>query len=599
MGDKSIKGINQIKKSKMSYEFVTARRQPRELSRVVFFWDGSYTKSKSVATAVSMPRGRNSTVLVANVYTLYGTPEREYVLGTAIFKLSDIASHSGGTLSSDVKRHSNSSSSGTLTLKNIPGVYGGSIPEDSDLTRYAKAGGHPVYKSVEAHQMWWRGKKYARSELSNFRMPIWMFGRNYAVPGWNFATYQPISPPTQLVMAHTLNIALMRTGGTVGDIINRTPSGLATLAWYHCVYSHSIPYTLEEDTRKPGKPAEYFSPPGLRGTGDCEDVSWAIITSARELQEVKIGSHPKFNALKVLQRLNSAYHPFMILGSATDASPDNNASSGSIMAHMYALMIPNTQLVDDFSRLGIPVRGEIEPSLPVLLVEGTGTVWPLQQKGMEPTFHTPLGRKFSNSVIRDNRLMGVRRVIFSPATAENEYRVAEFYLEVVSGVSPYPEVGMFAFTEPDTGRIGPKLADILSFNDVPPFRMERINGTNQRDPRWAEDVKLARNVLSLHEPTEPRYLSSIDLPRGRLLRNLSELIPGTTPKSLLQIGTLETHETTEKTRFFFSSQDVKNDIVDKFMEALQKMNKEIVHISVQEQKISDVGSFMIDIYFKS
>ena len=576
----------------MSWNFKS--RSKLDAHRVVFFWDGAATKHSALSQVLaSRTRPPKASVLLANVYV----EDEERFLGTAVFSLEELCSNK--EVSSWVKRHGNSSSAGTLTLSGyVPPAA--SRPFYSDwVTEYALGGGgFPKLRSIAAHKKSWESLKMARRETSRFRMPFWQFGPNFAVPGWMFTTYEPVQRSPLSACERAAEIAMARTGASMSDLRDMTDVGLAALAWYHGVYCHCIPYSLEEDPRRKGKPSEYFAPPSLRDTGDCEDVSWAVGNSCRELRALAIPSAPRHDALRFLKAMNDQYHPFMVLGASTDASPDQRVKTGTIMAHMYVLMIPYRVL----RRAGLdlpqyaPAPENQRPSLPILLVEGTGTVWPVQREGSLPPFLRGAGKTLSDSLIRKSKKgPPVRRVIHSPGTAENEHRVAEFYLDVVSGVSPYPDVGMYAFVRPD-GKVGPLLSALVS-EDFPDFKLVYIEGTNQTDPKYSGEHSKIRRILRLHEPTMPRYVSNSPIKRGYFVEKLKGL-------SSSRIGVrqdaspLSRSGFNNQTRFFFSAQAVGTPREERFVSGLASLlDKSDAQIDITTHSISGVGSYMIDVYF--
>ena len=126
----------------------------------------------------------------------------------------------------------------------------------------------------------------------------------------------------------------------------------------------------------------------------------------------------------------------MVLGSAVSASADGTGgkqAKESYMAHMWCLLIP----------LAMIGKGE-NIGLKVLIVEGTGCVWPDQADNAQPpTFFVGNGKDYSDKLMPEMRGI-VRRVIFQPAAATSPQSdvVAEFYEHAVSMIMDDPEEGM-------------------------------------------------------------------------------------------------------------------------------------------------------------
>lgn len=579
----------------MSWRFVS--QSGEEAHRVVFFWDGATAKHYTLSQALSSrTRPRDASVLLANVYI----EDQQRFLGTAVYSLADLTKKK--TVESWVKRHGVNSSAGTLVLSDyIPPPAPRNFYSDW-VTKYAlRGGGFPVLKSIKAHDRSWDSLQMARRETRRFRMPLWLFGPNFAVPGWMFTTYTPVSTTPLSVSRKAADIAMQRTDATLSDLEHMTDLGLATLAWYHAVYCHCIPYSLEEHPMRRGKPSEYFSTPSLRDTGDCEDVSWAVGNSCRELRALLVPDSPSNRAVRFLQAMNKHYHPWMVLGAATDASPDQKLQKGKVMAHMYVLMIPYNVLA--FAGLKLPQYAPAVPpkrsSLPILLVEGTGTVWPIQKASSFPPFMRGAGKQLSDDVVRkSDGPPPVRRVIHSPGTKDNEHRVAEFYLDVVSGVSAYPDVGMYAFLRPD-GKVGPLLSDLI-VDDQPNFKLTHIEGTNQADPNYQKEHANVSRLLRLHEPTMPRYLSTSPIESGFFVENLQSLTSvsiGVYHGSSVTLGSSSNYD--NRTRFFFSSQDVGGPRQKAFISMLSTLlGDKKSQINISKHSFSGVGSYMIDVYFE-
>jgi hypothetical protein len=247
---------------------------------------------------------------------------------------------------------------------------------------------------------------------------------------------------------------------------------------------------------------------------------------------------------------------------------------------MYVVFMPYWVL----NRANVDISmSENKRQCPPLLGEGTGTVWPLQTEDCFPNIYSRQGKEFSDSVVRGNKLQGVRRTIWNPAkSTDKDKRVAEFYLRVVCGTSPFENVGMYAFLDKDK-KIGAHLDDILRGN-LENFSMLYVPGTSQDEPGCKEETKGAQKLLRLHEPAiKGHLLEHTRVPTGNIMSRLGAL-GNTTGKS--------------KTRFLFTSQDVGHDIEEKFIGALEKRSDEITGVKIKTHDIAGVGSLMVDVYLK-
>lgn len=567
----------------MSWSFKGVRDW--KIDSVVFFWDGSnkiHVEEDSVLKRDARPP--DSQILLVNIYL----EDDARFLGTGFFLAQDMTT--GKPLSTKIKRHSNSRSAGTLTISDYTAIPQASLPQKTWLVDYVKnGGGVPDLDCVRDHNRSWSKLDMALREIRYFRMPHWQFGSNFAVPGVMFPTFRPVAVTPASVRARAVEIALDRTGATLTDLQNTTPDGLAAMAWYHCAYSHCIPYSLEQSPLQTGA-VEYFAPPGLRDTGDCEDVSWAICNSCRELWDLEIPNKPQYRALLEIQRLNSHFHPFMVLGAATDASPDQSIGKGKIMAHMYALLIPYETLAQaglDLARYKPKRRGR-QADLPVLLLEGTGTVWPIQL-GPEPSVFSGEGKGLSDALVRKyGGAPPARRIIFSPGSKENDYRVAEFYLNVVSGVSPFPDVGMYAFLDKN-GRVGPLLHNILERGSRE-FSLSLIEGTRQTDKKHQKEFEKMHTVLRLHQPTLPRHFTAPVARKHNLEKRAAEFA------KIRDDG--DAIAAPNRTRFFVSSQDMGTEKEDEFFKRLKReLSGRNATVVITPHNYSGVGSCMVDIFF--
>ena len=568
-----------------------------DVAKILFFWDGSEIAQPASSGGLTLAyRPRDSTILVANVYIR----DEMRFLGTAYFKAEDMVS--GAPLTSPVKRvvqGGRQKESGRLTISNYERPRAEDVPQGGYLVDYIfkNGGGVPTgLQSFKDHNRSWNGLNMAVPVIKNFRMPFWQFNANEAVPGVMFPTFHPVSPTGPEASLRAAAIAIERAGATVADLKNGTHLGLVAMAWYHCAYCHCVPYSLEENPiLGKGVPVEYFSTPSLRDTGDCEDMSWAIGNSCRELVSLVVPGGPEYSVLRDIQRLNSYYHPFMILGAATDASPDQKVRTGKMMAHMYVVMFPYDMLAKTGLHLPQHKPRSMPSGLPALLVEGTGTVWPFQDDRCYPPFFSGGGKALSDALIRDHDTPPpVRRVIFSPATKENDYRVAEFYLNVVSGVSPYRDVGMYAFLNKEKNpKVGPLLHDILR-SGAGAFDLKYIDGTRQTD--WPPgEQKAMQLVLRLHQPTMPRYVSSLPIKNaGSFLKKLKKV-------TSVYIGNqsgvfIPSQGRNNSTRFFFSAHDIGSLNEKEFLSRLEKeIGTQASHVRMVAHEISGVGSIMLDV----
>ena len=150
--------------------------------------------------------------------------------------------------------------------------------------------------------------------------------------------------------------------------------------------------------------------------------------------------------LQDLQEFAKNYTVFMTLGTATqaDATSQSKSDTGSYMAHMYGLLLPNEYLKDLNIPLGDEAKQYIKPNLKVMIGEGTGYVYPDQTiQDQDIKCQTAIGRNFTDEMI--NYTKGAKRFIRSPATPENKRVVAEFYKHVVTAASVDPEMGLIEF----------------------------------------------------------------------------------------------------------------------------------------------------------
>ncbi len=354
--------------------------------------------------------------------------------------------------------------------------------------------------------------RYSHDDLKYFRMPEWWFGSGYVVPGWMFSSFRPLSSMDLETFEVCLSMARDKANN-YKKISNMTTEELSVmLGFYLTAYAHCVPYSYEMDPLEKKMPSEYFSPARLREMGDCEDTSWEVMQTFRELIEHKF---PRGSELAVLQNFALGYTCFMTLGSATAAEAGAaGGASSKIMAHMYTLLIPNEYL----ERLNYKVENRATPAgLEILLVEGTGCVHPLQHPSSAfPPYITPRGKEFMDSALKKHKLKALRRFIYSPPSQSTDGVTAEFYLSVVSAISHNPADGMFAFMN-GKGEVGVPLTDLFAQN-VKNVRMACIPGTSTRHGAYKNDLQRAKLMLGFHEPVPKVYASAKTLPESGLIR---------------------------------------------------------------------------------
>ena len=520
-----------------------------EKHSVVYWWNHSPYKFSSVAAALASKRPLISQYLLANVYSDLNGMNR--MLGGSNFPVGTLVSKTKSFVSSETLRHHSSSKAGVLTISNF------SVPVDhvynvSDYQRksrlikdiFASESSTYGYNTVKAHINFWddpfaffREKNpkvsrpsnlYAEKGLEFFRIPLWWWGSGYVVPGPYFCWHLPVTSTSEEALLLCLTMAKDRANINM-DVQNMTTTQKGiVLSFFLAAYAHCVPYSFEMNPIEPKKMNEYFSPARLRATGDCEDTSYEIVQTFRDLiNTVNLLD----SQLKALQKFARGFTAWMTLGSATAASAESATSEKkTIMAHMYVLLLPNHML----NTLGVDTQGRPAPTDcgPPLLVEGTGIVHPYQTQETEfPPFMTPRGKEYMDKIVKRDKLQALRRFIFDPPSKENKHITGEFYKLVVSAIADTPDIGMYVFFT-DEGVVGAPLNDILTEKNQK-IRMIRVPGTKSTDNEFKADADRIWAMKGFHEPVYGYHVpkgNNIPTSHGlvKFMRSLPELQKGDT-----------------------------------------------------------------------
>jgi len=250
-------------------------------------------------------------------------------------------------------------------------------------------------------------------------------------------------------------------------------------------------YRKEADPLIPNMPSESFRAMRLSGRGDCEDVSWEMCNSKREIAGLPETDMSK--GLKAVKAHLDNYSEFMTLVSATvgDADSVGSASESSgRQAHMLTLLVPN----DSLAKMGHTVEGGQAAGLPVLLGEGTGRVFPNHTGDATPKGMTERGRKWQNEMITVHKTKGIKRQIYSPAPVGSQI-VGDFYDDVITGYNPHTGLLDFRDTE---NRLGYSLAKIISGN-TGDIRLTVVPGTKP-EHETEHDANLIKIISGFSEP---------------------------------------------------------------------------------------------------
>jgi len=514
---------------------------------VVYWWNHCTSKFTSVAAALASKRPLISQYLLANVYSDLNGMNR--MLGASNFPVKALVSGNHTAVSSTTLRHHSSADAGTLTITNfsVPAGHVYSVDDFQKKTAliqdiFSSSDATFGYETVRAHIRFWKNpflhfeilnpgvsrpqNLYAERGLEYFRIPLWWWGSGYVVPGPYFCWHLPVTTSSEQALLLCLGMAKDRANihKKVQDM-SVEEKGIV-LSFFLAAYAHCVPYSFEMNPIEPKKMNEYFSPARLRGTGDCEDTSYEIVQTFRDLIHSKSFGNPEMAAL---QKYASAFTAWMTLGSVTSASAETaNKKEKSIMAHMFVMLLPNHFL----NTLGVDTLDRPAPKDcgPPLLVEGTGIVSPYQTPGSSfPPFMTARGREYMNRIVKQDGLKALRRFIYDPPSAENDNITAEFYKLVVSAIADTPDIGMYVFFT-DKGVIGPPVIDILSAR-TEALRMVKVPGTRSTDTEYIKDAERIWAMKGFHEPVYGYHVPKTDnIPAShslvRWVRELPQLKEG-------------------------------------------------------------------------
>jgi hypothetical protein len=151
----------------------------------------------------------------------------------------------------------------------------------------------------------------------------------------------------------------------------------ASVLVHTCTYKSDFTYSAGRKTS-----IESFDNIFITKAGDCEDSAKGIYTI------IAIFSNAKFKSklMNNVQKVCKLYIPFGVLAEVTNPSI-NTTSTEEKLAHMFATMIPRSKFYKnsciDYSKS----LGEVEESLPSLLLEGTGRVHCLIDTGKSNNMH--------------------------------------------------------------------------------------------------------------------------------------------------------------------------------------------------------------------
>tara|TARA_A100001015_G_scaffold199022_1_gene222167 strand:+ start:1539 stop:3236 length:1698 start_codon:yes stop_codon:yes gene_type:complete len=431
---------------------------------------------------------RASGYLVCNVYDSEA-PNR--FVGQAMFSADDM--ETGHPVSSTVYR-ARRKIHPTMTFgEYTPPARTDPIGASVDAVVNAES---PVFfDTVAMHQEHYKSNPAVRrSEYQFYKWPIWPNGV-FPLPGWKFAHTEAVAPSTLAFYEQCLKVGLERENiGSNPDDWTLPDVGVAATAMLSA-YSTSTLYRKEADPLVPGRPSESFRAMRLSGRGDCEDVSFEICQSKKDL--ARLPQNGMSRALKTVKSHMDNYSEFMTLVSATVGDADSvgqNSAGQSRQAHMLTLLIPN----HDLAEKGIEVRGKKTPGLPLLIGEGTGRVFPDHTGAATPKGMTEAGKKWQNEMITHHRAKGVKRQIFSLPTSQNNNIVADFYDDVISAYNN--ETGLLDFR--DTNNVlGYSLSKMIS-GDTSDLMLVKVPGTSPED-ETNNDKSLISVISGFSEPIMP------------------------------------------------------------------------------------------------
>lgn len=561
--------------------------------RVTWFWAHSDKKHTSLDSVLAEKRPDGTKYLLANVYADVNGLNR--IIGSSNFPLTSLLQNK--TVTSEVLRHHSPSKAGKLSVSGHH-VDPKNMQAPTLIESQRKAignlfnnSGHRTYgyKTVEAHEKFWKdpfkayeiahhGAKrpsdaYTHDALRYFRMPLWWFGSGYVVPGPHFCWHRPVRSSGEEALMACLGMARDRAALYKEVSVMTTTERELLLSYFLAAYSHCIPYSIEMDPSQKNKPSEYFSAARIRATGDCEDTSYEIIQTFRDLVEAKRLTNPNLVALR---NFAMGYTAWMTLGSATASDAGTTGSKKeSIMAHMYVLLIPNAYL----QALGVDILSRPTPEgRQVLLVEGTGCVHPHQKPDTEfPHYMSPKGKVYMDKMLKEHQLGALRRFIFNPPGEHNDHVTAEFYKAVVSAVADSPDIGMYAFYDAE-GRVGPPLPDILA-QRTDSVRMMRIPGTRSSDAEAMADASRIWAMKGHHEPINALYPSEKTLPSSRVVGFVN---------SLPRLGDREEHDV----QFVMPMAEVGTDNETKVLKQFEKDRAMFASGLAMKHNIGNSGAFL-------
>lgn len=347
------------------------------------------------------------------------------------------------------------------------------------------------YDVVDAHQEHYvQNPQVTRPDYTYYKWPIWPNGM-LPLPGWKFAHTKATKPSSLAYYEQALKIATQR------ENIGSDPEGWSTddlgVAAVGTISAHptSTLYRKEADPLIPNAPSESFRAMRLSGRGDCEDVSWEMCNSKREIAKLPEGGMSK--GLRAVKRHLDNYTDFMTLVSATvgDADSVGNArASSERQAHMLTLLIPN----NDLAKMGQPVQPQTTLKLPVLIGEGTGRVFPNHTGRTSPKGMTERGRKWQNEMVTHHKTKGIKRQIYSPTRAGSQI-VADFYDDIITGYNP--ETGLLDFRDSENN-LGYSMAKLIDGN-TSDARLVSVPGTKP-EHESESDASLIKIISGFSEP---------------------------------------------------------------------------------------------------
>lgn len=556
--------------------------------------------------------GKNATrYLLVNVYANVDGENR--YLGSANFPVRKLLDTSLKSIEAAVYRHHAKDPSATITIRGWPQYNMHKVHKNAhtnisspietlfeDSPKDISYG----YRSIASHnEFWGRGSignpglysefakvyadmkgikgevRYSHPDLKYFRMPEWWFGSGYVVPGWMFASYQPLNTMDLDTFETCLAMAKDKANNYKPLSEMATDEISVVLGFFLSAYAHCVPYSYEMDPLEKKMPSEYFSPARLREMGDCEDTSWEVMQTFREL----VGHNFSWGSeLGVLKNFALGYTCFMTLGSATAAEAGAAAGpSSKIMAHMYTLLIPNAYL----EKIKYSVGGRPTPEgLEILLIEGTGCVHPLQHpESTFPSYISTRGKKFMDDALKVHKLKALRRFIYSPPSKSTNGVTAEFYLSVVSAISHDASEGMIVFAN-SNGEVGVPLLDLFAQN-TERVRVVCIPGTSTKHDQYRADKERAELMLGFHEPVPKIYSSQKSLPQSTLIK-------------VVQANTQRMSGSDHDVQFLMPMHYVntkqESDVVRHFQKTLHKFKGS----QIIEHNLGNSGAYLIRLWMK-